>query len=397
MAKLIVGIDIGKYNHQATVIDQSGQILGGSIKFNNSILGAELLLQRITSINPQKLPLVFGLEATGHYWLPLYSFLAGKRFPVHVINPYQSDAWRKIYLSTTKTDKEDSFLIADIIRFGSFSQTKLAEEHMVSLRNLTRFRVSLNQQLTDTKRRIITILDQIFPEFESLFSSIFGKTAKALLSEFPTPQDINDLSLEKLTTLVNRVSRGRFNKTHALKIKESAENSFGIKFALDSFTLQLRLLMAQLEFLENQLKTVDAEIARSMKASNSVLLSLPGINTTLSAAILAEIGDIKRFKNSAQLTSFAGLDPTVRQSGNFTGNKNHISKKGSPYLRFALWQAAVASVRANPILRNYYQKKIKEGKHHMIVLGAIARKLTGLIYSLLKNNSKFNLGKLKLD
>jgi len=135
MSKLIVGIDIGKHNHQSTVIDETGQVIGGSVRFENSTHGAETLLSRIASINPDDLPVVFGLEATGHYWLCLYSFLVAKGYPVHVINPYQSDAWRKVYISSTKTDKEDAFLIADIIRFGSFSETKLADETLVSLRN----------------------------------------------------------------------------------------------------------------------------------------------------------------------------------------------------------------------------------------------------------------------
>jgi len=389
--KLIVGVDIGKRFHQATVINEAGEILGGSIRFPNSVKGAELLLDRIASINPEELPLVFGLEATGHYWLALYSHLVERGLKVHVINPYQSSAWRKVYLSTTKTDKEDAFLIADVLRFGSFSETKLAEERMVSLRNLTRFRVTLSQQLTDTKRRIVTILDQVFPEFEQLFSDLFGKTAKAVLKKYPTPQDINGLDTKKLTKLISKISRGHFKLKKATEIKDAAENSFGVSFALDSFTLQLRLLMEQLEFLEEQLNTIDQEIAQLMKGVDSVLLSLPGIGITLAAAIHAEIGDIQRFKTHSQLASFAGIDPTVRQSGEFTGSKNRMSKKGSPYLRLALWRAAITSVRSNPVLKEYYEQKLGEGKHHLTAIGAVARKLTRIIFALLKNQTEFSV------
>lgn len=387
--KLIIGVDIGKRFHQATIIDETGQILGGSIRFPNSIKGAELLLTRIASVNRDNLPLVFGLEATGHYWLALYSFLTEKGYSVYVINPYQSNAWRKVYLSTTKTDKEDSFLIADLLRFGSFSETKLASEQMISLRNLTRFRISLNQQMTDTKRRIITILDQIFPEFEELFSNTFGKTAKTILKNHPTPQEIDNLGVRKLTKLIAKFSKGRFKEQKAIEIKDAAANSFGINFSLDSFTLQLKLLMEQLEFLEKQLGVIDQEVNSIMDKVNSVLVSLPGVGITLAASIHAEIGDINRFRTSSQLASFAGIDPTVRQSGDFTGSKNRMSKKGSPYLRLALWQAAVTSVKFNPVLKEYYEQKLSEGKHHMTVLGAVAMKLTRIIFAMLKNQERF--------
>lgn len=387
---LIIGVDIGKNFHQATIMDKTGKVLGGSIRFPNTTVGAGMLLSRIASVNPEKLPLSFGLEATGHYWLALYSFLVSKGHPVFVINPYQSDAWRKVYLSSTKTDKEDAFLIADILRFGQIRETKLADEKLITLRNLSRFRVAVNQQMTDTKRRIITVMDQIFPEFESLFSDIFGKTGKTLMEKYPTPEMLQSLSLRKLINLVTKVSKGHFKTDKAGEIKTKAGNSFGIRFALDSFTLELRLLLKQLEFLDDQLFTLHQEIKPIVTSLDSVLVSLPGIDHILAAGILSEIGDIKRFRTSSQLVAYAGINPTVKQSGKFLGNQNRMSKKGSPYLRFALWQAAMTSVRFNPILKGYYGQKLKEGKKPMIALGAVARKLTGIIFALLRDNKRFD-------
>lgn len=387
--KLIVGIDIGKRIHVATIIDDSGIVIGKSFSFPNTTAGGELLLAKIALVNTDKEPVVFGLEATGHYWLSLYSFLTKQGYPVSVINPYQSDAWRKVYLSSVKTDKEDSFLIADILRFGNSPETKLSSETMISLRNLSRFRVTLAHQIGDTKRRIITVLDQIFPEFETLFSDMFGKTGKALLEQYPTPDSLEQISLTKLTNLVKKLSNGRFKKDKATEIKHKAESSFGVNFALDSFQLELQLLLQQLTFLASQIAVVEKQIMQTMESVETTLTSLPGINTILAAAIIAEIGDIKRFKTSSQLVSFAGINPTVTQSGQFLGNKNKMSKKGSPYLRLALWQAAITSVRFNPILKEYYQQKIKEGKSHMTVIGAVSRKLTGIVFALMRDNKPF--------
>ena len=387
--QLIVGVDIGKSTHYASVIDSTGKQLGGAIKFGNSQKGAALLLERIASVNKANVPVVFGLEATGHYWLALYSFLKEKGYALYVINPYQSDAWRKMVLSSTKTDKEDAYIIADIIRFGHVTETKLADETLVALRNITRFKVALNQQMTDTKRRIITVMDQIFPEFESLFSDMFGKTARTLLSALSTPEALDAISIEQVTKLVIKTSRGRFRKEKAEEIKQKASSSFGITFALDSFTLEVELLLKQLSFVEDQIETVEKKIEELMKSQSSILTTLPGVGVQLAAAIIAEIGDIKRFRTSAQLVSYAGIDPTVRQSGNFVGTQNRMSKKGSPYLRLALWQAATTSIRFNPVLKTYYETKITQGKSKMTALGAVTRKLTGIIFSMLKHNKPF--------
>ena len=387
--KLIVGIDIGKRTHVATVLDEAGAELGRPFSFSNTTAGGELLLSRIAGLNSNSSSVVFGLEATGHYWLALYSFLNQKGYKVSVINPYQSDAWRKVYLSSTKTDKEDAFLIADIIRFGSFAQTKIADENIVSLRNLSRFRVTLSQQITDTKRRIVTVLDQVFPEFESFFSDSFGKTAMALLEEYPTPESLELITTGKLTNLITKLSKGHFKKDKAEEIKQKAQTSFGIDFALDSFKLELSLLLRQLDFLDEQITVVEKEIKELMENIPTTLMTLPGIDTILAAAILSEIGDIKRFQTSSQLVSFAGINPTVHQSGQFTGTKNKMSKKGSPYLRLAIWKASITSVRFNPILKGYYEQKLKEGKNHMTVIGAVSRKLTGIIFAMMRDNKEF--------
>jgi len=388
--KLIVGIDIGKRTHVATIIDDKGIEVLRPFSFANTTVGGNSLLARIASVNHDASVVVFGLEATGHYWLALYSFLTEKGYSVSVINPYQSDAWRKVYLSSTKTDKEDSFLIADIIRFGSFAQTKIADENIVSLRNLCRFRVTLSQQITDTKRRIVTILDQVFPEFETLFSNTFGKTAKALLEEYPTPESIEQITTRRLTNLIRKVSQGRFKREKAEEIKQIASSSFGIDFALSSFKLELSLLLKQLDFLDEQIQIVEQEIGQVMQTIPSTLTTLPGVDMIIAASLLSEIGDIHRFKTSAQLVSFAGINPTVHQSGQFQGNRNKMSKKGSPYLRLALWKAAITSVRFNPVLKEYYEQRIKDGKNHMTVIGAVTRKLCGIIFTMLKENASFD-------
>lgn len=185
----IVGIDIGKNNHEATIINETGVIIGKPIRFTNSHSGANKLIDHILK-NIGDTPVTFGLGATGHYWLSLYSFLLEKSYTINVINPIQSDSFRNLYIRQTKNDTKDSFIIAEVIRFGRFTTTKLADDKLLSLRQLCRYRLSLVDSISELKCRIITILDQVFPEYEKVFSDTWGISSKKLLEKYQTPEDI---------------------------------------------------------------------------------------------------------------------------------------------------------------------------------------------------------------
>lgn len=221
----IVGIDIGKNNHKATIIDETGVIIGKSIKFTNSHSGANKLIEQINK-NIGNKEIIFGLEATGHYWLSLYSFLLEKGYTINVINPIQSDSFRNIYIRQTKNDTKDSFIIAEVIRFGRFTTTQLADEKILSLRQLCRYRLSLIDSVSELKCRIITVLDQIFPEYEKLFSDTWGISCKKLLEKYQTPEDLLELDTNKLADFLKEHSRGQLGFAKAEKIQEAAQNTF---------------------------------------------------------------------------------------------------------------------------------------------------------------------------
>jgi transposase len=382
-----VGIDIAKRNHEATILDGSGKELCESFKFANSISGAEKLLSKIKE--PENT--IFVMEATGHYWLSLYCFLVSKNFKVQVINPIQSDSLRNLYIRRAKTDKKDSFIIADIARISRSPKTQLADERILKLQTLTRLRLELIDQVSALKSRIIGVLDRIFPEYDSIFSDIFVKTSRELLKNAVTPEEILEFDLSELAQAINKYSKGRFGLEKAHELQSKASNSFGITIALDAFTLEVKLLLAQIEFIEVQIKTLDESIKELLQEFTSCFItSIPGIGEVLGATVLAEIGDINRFSNAKKLVAYSGLDATVNQSGQFTGTRNKISKRGSVYLRRALWLAANSARRFNPALAEYYHKKIKEGKHHCTATGAVARKLVHFVYAILKEQKPFD-------
>lgn len=384
----IVGIDIGKNHHEASIVSPEGKQIGRSLRFATTHKGADSLMSFIFK-NIGNSPCVFGMEATGHYWYPIYSFLKTKGYTIYVINPIQSDSLRKMYIRQTKNDSIDSFLIAEVIRFGQFGTTPMADENILAMRQLCRYRDSVISSRTEIKLRIGTIMEQIFPEYEKQFSSLWVSTSMGILEKYLTPENIENAPIDELFEIIKDKSHNRLTKAKAISIKEAAADTFGIKIAQDAFSFQLKQLIDRMNFLDKQIEALDIEIMKYYEQFDCYLHTIPGIGIIGAATILAEIGDISRFKNSSALVAFAGIDPTVRQSGEFNSTHNHMSKRGSPYLRHAIFLAATTCSFHNSPLNAYYKKKRDQGKHHLTATGAVARKLTTVIYAVLRDGKPY--------
>ena len=384
----IVGIDIGKNHHEASIVSPEGKQIGRSLRFATTHKGADSLMSFIFK-NIGNSPCVFGMEATGHYWYPIYSFLKAKGYTICVINPIQSDSLRKMYIRQTKNDSIDSFLIAEVIRFGQFGTTSMADENILAMRQLCRYRDSVISSRTEIKLRIGTIMEQIFPEYEKQFSSLWVSTSMGILEKYLTPENIENAPIDELFEIIKDKSHNRLTKAKAISIKEAAADTFGIKIAQDAFSFQLKQLIDRMNFLDKQIEALDIEIMKYYEQFDCYLHTIPGIGIIGAATILAEIGDISRFKNSSALVAFAGIDPTVRQSGEFNSTHNHMSKRGSPYLRHAIFLAATTCSFHNSPLNAYYKKKRDQGKHHLTAIGAVARKLTTVIYAVLRDSKPY--------
>ena len=384
----IVGIDIGKNHHEASIVSPEGKQIGRSLRFATTHKGADSLMSFIFK-NIGNSPCVFGMEATGHYWYPIYSFIKAKGYTIYVINPIQSDSLRKMYIRQTKNDSIDSFLIAEVIRFGQFGTTSMADENILAMRQLCRYRDSVISSRTEIKLRIGTIMEQIFPEYEKQFSSLWVSTSMGILEKYLTPENIENAPIDELFEIIKDKSHNRLTKAKAISIKEAAADTFGIKIAQDAFSFQLKQLIDRMNFLDKQIEALDCQILEYYEKFDCYLHTIPGIGMIAAATILAEIGDINRFKSSSALVAFAGIDPTVRQSGEFSSTHNHMSKRGSPYLRHAIFLAATTCSFHNSPLNAYYKKKRDQGKHHLTATGAVARKLTTIIYAVLRDSKPY--------
>ena len=384
---LFVGIDIAKRNHEASVIAQDGSIVRKAMRFANSQVGYNKFMDMVRGF---KEPVVFGMEATGHYWLTLYTHLRNDGFTVHVINPIQSDALRGMYIRKTKTDSVDSVIIADVIRFGRYCETSVEPGDLQAMRELCRQRFYIIDMASDLRRKVIALLDQVFPEYEKLFSDTFGASSMEILSQYTPPEEMLSVSSQQLAEVLEKASRGRLGVEKAEEIQNAARNSFGIVMASGSFSLIIRQSIEQIRFLEVSVAVFDAEIAWLLSGFDTRLTTITGVGPTRAAVILSEIGgDIRRFSSPAKLAAYAGVDPTVKQSGDFSGARMKMSKRGSPYLRRAIWLASTVAAFKDPAIHALYERKRADEKDHMTVIGHICRKMISIIFAVLRDNTPY--------
>lgn len=388
---IYVGIDIAKYDHVIGAIDGNGKELGKPMSFKNSSSGFSKCASYLEGVCKSPADVLIGMEATGHYWLACFCFLKEAGYDVAVINPLQTDAMRRFKnLGKVKTDAIDCIVVAETVRFGDFEPSRLADEKLISLRQLTRLHQAMTEDVADLKRQVMVALDQVFPEYEDLFSNMFGETSKAFLKRCPTPEEAGTIDIRTLTNLLDEASHGKLGREKAKEIKRAAKGSCGVTIASDAFSFQIKILAKQIEFIEGQIAEVEARVRELLDEVEPLILTIPGISYKLGAQIVSEIGDVRRFRNAAAIVKYAGINPSRNQSGTFEGEANHITKQGSPYLRRALYLAAMAQLKAKTPMYDYYLKKRGEGKAHREALVAVARKLVHVIYAVLSKQEPYN-------
>jgi len=395
--KWYLGIDIGKYVHEAILCDNEGKPRAKSVRFNATRDGYHALFLYIKkAVAGNALQEIHaGMEATGPYWLSLYEHLIKLGIAVTVLNPLQVKAYRNEGIRGAKTDRIDCLLIVKVLKFGDYKESDVPNEDIFALRQLTRLRADLVHMTSGLKVKVIAIFDQVFPEYKTLFYDMFATTSQALLKEAVVPEQITAISTEKLTALLDTASRGRQGAKEADHIKAVARQSIGITIALDAFALSLKILLAQIHHLEEQVKQLDREIVQKITAQQTTLITIPGVGETTAATILSEVGNFERFvqdkDGGEKLVALAGLDPKTKESGTMKG-KATMSKRGSPYLRQAVRNAsfvAACGSRPDPMFKAIYDKQVKRGKPFEVALSHVENKMLHVIYSLLKSKKEY--------
>ena len=386
---IYVGIDIAKLNHFASAISSDGEVLIEPFKFTNDNDGFQLLISKLDSLD--KNSIIIGLESTAHYGDNLVRFLVAGNYKVCVLNPIKTSTMRKNNVRKTKTDKVNTYIICktlmmqDHLRFVTFYDLDL-----MNLKALGRFRQKTIKQRTRLKIQLTSYVDEVFPELQYFFKSdLHQKSVYALLKEVPAPEAIASMHMTHLAHLLKVNSHGHFDKEMAQQLRVLAQKSVG---ANDSaLSIQITHSIAQIELLDSQLESVEAEMTDIMKFNDSVIMTIPGIGYINGGMILGEIGDIHRFSCPNKLLAYAGLDPSVYQSGNFQAKKTRMSKRGSKVLRYALVNATHNVVKNNATFKAYYDAKMAEGRTHYNALGHCAGKLVRVIWKMLTDEVEFNL------
>lgn len=385
---IYVGIDIAKITHYAVVMADDGELLKPVFSFDNDIKGYRLLLSKLKPF--KKSNILIGLESTAHYADNLVSFLFERDYKVAVINPIQTATLKKTNIRKTSTDKTSALLIVKSLIVNGYRLFTDTDMKTLELKNLCRFRAKIKKTKTRLKIQLVTYVDILFPELQYFFKSgIHINACYELLKKHPSPDDIAALHPTYLGNLLSKASHGRFGKEEAKTLKSLAKSSVGKDDP--SLPIQIAQSIEQIELFENQIKELDDRIRSIMLDLDPLIMSIPGIGYLNGAMILGEIGDISRFSDPSKLLAYAGLDPSVKQSGMFYAKTTRMSKRGSKILRYALINAAWNVSLNNNTFKKYYDLKRSQGNNHYAALGHVAHKLVRVLYKILKANIAFNL------
>ncbi|ERL09927.1 transposase, IS116/IS110/IS902 family [Olsenella profusa F0195] len=302
------------------------------------------------------------------------------------MNPLLTANWRKATgVRKARSDAVDAEALALWLLAGNPAARRRSKPETDDMRSLARSRNSLSHIVGDSKRRAHAIVDVVFPEFHGFFADDFGKAGSAVPGKWGSAANVASARVDPVEKAIRGASGGRFGRADAERLKALARSSVGQHSA--PLVLRLRQLLAQIEFTRGQMAELDAELARMV--GGSPITTIPGIGAVCAAGILGEIGDVSRFESASRLVAFAGCDPSAFESGGYEGPKAHLSKRGSPYLRWHLWLAADRARMFDPVLRDYYIKKRSEGKCHKVAVSAVVRELCAIVFAVLRDGKPY--------
>jgi len=386
---IYVGIDVAKEKHDCFIMGTGGEVLDDVFVVSNNMDGFNNLFQRIQTASESFDNVKIGLEATGHYSYNLLGFLIDKGFAPFVINPLHSTLFRKsLSLRKTKTDKVDARTIAAMLAsdldFKSYTDTAY---HNEELKSLARYRFDKVKERAKLKTSIARLVNILFPELEKLVPTLHTASVYALLEEFPGACQVANAQLTRLKNLLYVASKGRYGDSTAVLFRDEARRSIGSKMPAKSLELQHTIkLIGEFDVAVDE---IERRIKAIMDEMNSPILTIPGISYRMGAMILAEIGDFSRFDSPDKILAYAGLSPSTYQSGQLTSCYAHMEKRGSRYLRYALFNAAKFVCHWEPTFAAYLAKKRAEGKHYNVAVSHAVKKLVRLIYALERSRMPF--------
>ena len=386
---ICVGIDVAKDKHDCFILSSEGEVLADVFTIPNNLDGFNYLLQTIQTVSSPQSKIKVGLEATGHYSYNILGFLIDNGLATYVINPLHTNLYRKsLSLRKTKTDRVDARTIATMLMsdvdLKSYTDTAY---HNEELKSLTRYRFDKVKERAKLKSSVSRLVCILFPELEKLVPSLHMVSVYALLSEFPGAKQIANAHLTRLKSLLENASKGRYGRDRAVEIRDAARASIGSRMPAKSLELQhtIRLIRE----LDAEIEEIEVAIQSIMEELHSSITTIPGMGLRMGAMILAEVGDFSNFDSPDKILAYAGLSPSTYQSGQLTNCYSHMEKRGSRYLRYAIFNATKYVCQWDPTFAAYLTKKRAEGKHYNVAISHAAKKLVRVIYALQKSGEPY--------
>ena len=388
---ICVGIDVAKDKHDCFILSSEGEALADVFTVRNNAEGFNTLLQMICRCARPEDKIKVGLEATGHYSYNILGFLLNKGLPTFVIHPLHTNLYRKsLSLRKTKTDRVDARTIAAMLMsdvdLKPYTDTAY---HNEELKSLTRYRFDKVRERAKLKQSVSRLVTILFPELEKLVPSLHLASVYALLIEFPGAKQVAGAHLTHLKATLSDASKGRYGRDMAVTLRDAARCSVGSVMPAKSLELQhtIRLIRE----LDAEIEDIETAIQSMMDEMQSPITTIPGIGVRMGAMILAEIGDFSRFNSPDKILAYAGMSPSTYQSGqlSLSGPYSHMEKRGSRYLRYALYNATKYVCLWDPAFAAYLAKKRGEGKHYNVALSHAAKKLVRLICALEKSQQSY--------
>ena len=389
---LVVAIDIGKVTDTGYCRCPSGKDIK-PFEFSNNAEGFKKLWDRICwmQMSDHLEEVVVGFESTGAYGEPLVHYLRQKPVKLVQVNPMHTKRMKELEgNSPGKTDRKDPKVIADIIGLGHALSVIVPEGAAAELRRLTLARERSIQRRTALYNQLQDLVFILFPEFLQVIKNVKTKSAHYLLCHYPTPQDITKCGFEALSSILKRVSRGKLGSVQSQALYDAAAQSVGLREGSRGILLEMEEILSGLEACNRFIEKLEEEMLPYLKQIpySDSLLSVKGIGVITVAGLIGEVGDFRQFHTLREVMKLAGLDLFEISSGKHKGNR-HISKRGRPLLRKLLYFAAINTIRKGGVMHGCYQRYLERGMPKIKTLIAIARKLLGILFALVRDHSQY--------
>ncbi|MBF4691482.1 IS110 family RNA-guided transposase [Fusibacter ferrireducens] len=392
----VIAIDVSKPKSVAAIFSDRNVCVKKPFVFNHSVSELDQIDLWLNTFKQQHgiQPTVV-MEATGNYSKPLTAYFYDHGYDIFVLNPLTTSQIKSKSLRKIKTDPVDTMRIATVFYNQKLKPYVPDETVYANLKFLARQYNGFNTTYQELVVRLHAVVDLVYPDFNKMFSSVRSKTALNFLKAYPTPHLIRTASLEELSLAFHSAKKSsEWHLNKANLIKRTVEESLYTPSAQQPILAYYVDLILHMQQTLDDIRAQMRDLAK-LSPCYKLLLSIPGVGEVTASVILSEIGDIHRFHSKKQLTAYAGLDPAVFQSGKYTAKNNKISKRGSPYLRKALYQAVCAGISkrsngyANKELRAFYDKLLESGKPSRVALTACSAKLLRIIFGILSSETEF--------